>query len=160
MNDDRDYWTMEDIRQKNLDVIDPTSTTEADRYEEAIAWTATEIKFAQEYLEPRLVDGKSVAWWAQPVFRLPFCTYTPDFAEMMADGRIIFWEVKGSYRLPSADRSSLAGRALLYFLTATNVVVRRANKRKKRTKAGKLWTIKTVSVERQEPPIPKEETDS
>ena len=118
-------WTEDDIAAIELkgtvDVEWQTPTGEKPDTRLNDAWTQTEIDFAHEYLEPRLQSGEFVAWWPQPKFRLPFMTYTPDFAAITTVGRLQFYEVKGKYRLGSAGRSSLAVRVFNHFVKSVAI---------------------------------------
>ena len=142
-------WTEEAIAalvRKNAEVQAEYQTGQEKVGRMDDAWTQTEIAFATEHLEPRLEAGVSLAWWPQPKFRLPFMTYTPDFAEITSMGILFFYEVKGSYRLGSAGRSSVALRAFSHFSQGTGTIVYRAT----RTDDG--WKMENIEDKREKGP--------
>ncbi len=59
----------------------------------------TEAKFVEDFLEPRKLAGEIFAYWfEQETLPLaPRTTYTPDFEASLADGSVVFYEIKGGY---------------------------------------------------------------
>lgn len=103
-----------------------------DRFESQCTWRALETvrldgsspeyRFAVQYLEERIENGSSISWAYEPLeIRMKGQTYTPDFFEVMADGGINWYEVKGSQKLGSQDRASVKFRFTAAFFENDNV---------------------------------------
>jgi len=73
-------------------------------------WTQTERQFALEHLQPALERGEYVWYMAQVTVYMMGQTYTFDFVALRPDGGADHFEVKGSYKLGSEDRSSVKVR--------------------------------------------------
>jgi len=149
-------WTMADLDA--LAAANPDISVDVQVGEMAIqridpAWTQTEIDFANEYLEPRLASAHSLTWMPQVEFRLPFMTYTADFVEWTVDGTTNIYEIKGEYRLGSADRSSLAVRALRWFVKSDLFNVMRV------TRKGDDWKFELITNKRENGPHTRAKVD-
>ncbi len=60
----------------------------------------TQIAFEEEFLKPR----GNLYGEEQIKFRLAKkCWYTPDYWELLPDGRMIFWEIKGTFKFMPDD---------------------------------------------------------
>ncbi len=144
-------WTETDIadmvKKGNVEAEwqTPTGRPEHDRFDRK--WAQTEYDFANEYLEPRLERGASLGWWDQPKFRLPWGTYTPDFAELYTDGTLYIYEIKGDYRLGSAGRSNTALRAFRHLVKSPDIIILRATRQE-----GGRWKFETIEDKRERGP--------
>jgi hypothetical protein len=80
-----------------------------------------ESKFA-EWLEVERLDGKFVWWKYQPCKRRiaddDTCWYTPDFEALRADGRIVYYEVKGFWRDDARVKIKVAASEYWMYLFA------------------------------------------
>lgn len=67
----------------------------------------TESKFALLFLDPLLGTREASSWQFEPVtFRLAHdVRYTPDFKLHLADGSVIYFEVKGAWDAPHQAKS-------------------------------------------------------
>lgn len=86
--------------------------------------TMPEYRFALNYLEVRVEQGVSLGWLHEPLaIRMKGQTYTPDFIEFTADGRMFLYEVKGHQKLGSQDRASVKFRFTAALFESDNVVM-------------------------------------
>ena len=80
-------------------------------------WTETERRFALAYLQPALERGEYLWYMAQVTVYMHGQTYTFDFVALRPDGGADHFEVKGTYKLGSHDRSSVKVRSAASYIT-------------------------------------------
>jgi hypothetical protein len=82
---------------RTLGIRPPARTAAADRPADGL--NRLERSFRDAVLEPARASGDLVAYWREPLkFRLGGATfYTPDFAAIEPDGRLVLIETKGGW---------------------------------------------------------------
>lgn len=102
----------------------------------------TEKAFA-EFLEEKKKDGVVDGWLFEPIkFRLAkLTTYTPDFMVIGVKGEVVFYEVKGFWRLHDRVKIKVTAEEYPWFRFAAV----QKNSKKKERETGERWVFETIS---------------
>lgn len=113
-------------------------------------WTETERRFALAYLQPAMERGEYLWYMAQVTVYMHGQTYTFDFVALRPDGGADHFEVKGTYKLGSQDRSSVKARWAASYIASADSPHRVFWAREKKEGG---WRVKEIKLKTQIHPI-------